>query len=507
MRPFYSFRLNGAIALLLVASQLISATIVGWEPYFKANRDSLQNFGTFNGRHVAKLGPGLRKSRPVVDVNGNTIPSYDVVYEFDQLIDHNNASRGTFKTRYYHTWEYYREGGPIILFTPGESPIDVTLDGLPSITNASIAGAIAQATNGAVVVLEHRFYGESNPFPDLSVDSLRFHTISQALQDFVYFARNVKLAMPGGDGEGIRPHRSPWIFVGGSYAGALAAFIMEQHPGVFWAAYSSAGVVQPKIDFWQYWTPVEQYMPANCTADVKAVVSLIDEAIDSANQTRMTEIQIQFGLGPLRPIDFVHTIGMPFRTWQALHPSDPGYSAIYHFCDALETRGSRIASAEGWGVEIALPKYAEFFRDEVIARCGETSAVDFECSELGWYQTGPPDGGGIISKHLNAQAWATFCSEAFPGTFTNSLTEFQARVDAALQQYKGWSTMADRVFIVNGRRDPWLEVTLSATEANTSSTDLRPIYLTNGFHCSDMTYANAVVEPSLGEREAGVFSV
>ena len=47
--------------------------------------------------------------------------------------------------------------------------------------------------------------------------------------------------------------------------------------------------------------------------------------------------------------------------------------------------------------------------------------------------------------------------------------------------------------------DPWLEVTLSATEANTSSTDLRPIYLTDGFHCSDMTYVNAVVEPSLGE--------
>ncbi|RXW23935.1 hypothetical protein EST38_g1914 [Candolleomyces aberdarensis] len=413
MHRFRSFYLNSAIALLLAASQLISAAIV-WEPYLEGYRDSLQNFGTFNGRHIGKPGSGLRKSRPVVDVNGNTIPGYDVVYEFDQLIDHNNASRGTFKTRYYHTWEYYREGGPIILFTPGERPIDMILDGSPSITNASIAGAIAQATNGAVVVLEHRFYGESYPFPDLSVDGLKFHTISQALQDFVYFARNVKLAMPGGDGEGIRPHRSPWIFVGGSYAGALAAFIVEQHPGVFWAAYSSAGVVQPKIDFWQYWTPVEQHMPANCTADTKAVVSLIDEAIDSGNQTRRLDIV-------------------------------------------------------------------------------------YRCSELGWYQTGPPNGGGIISKHLNAQAWATFCSEAFPGTLTNSLTEFQARVDAALQQYKGWSTMADRVFIVNGRRDPWLEVTLSATEANISSTDLRPIYLTNGFHCSDMTYVNAIVEPSLGE--------
>ncbi|RXW18999.1 hypothetical protein EST38_g6843, partial [Candolleomyces aberdarensis] len=93
----------------------------------------------------------------------------------------------------------------------------------------------------------------------------------------------------------------------------------------------------------------------------------------------------------------------------------------------------------------------------------------------------------------------TFCSEAFPGTFTNSLTEFQARVDVTLQQYNGWNTMANRVFVVNGRRDPWLEVTLSATKANASSTDLRPIYLTNGFHGSDISHANAVVEPSIGE--------
>ncbi|RXW23936.1 hypothetical protein EST38_g1913 [Candolleomyces aberdarensis] len=229
MPPSRSFRLNSSIALLLAVSQLISAAIVSWEPYLEGHRDSLQNFGNFNGRHIAKPGPGLHKSRPVVDVNGNTIPNYDVVYEFDQLIDHNNASRGTFKTRYYHTWEYYREGGPIILLTPGERPIDVPSDGSLSMTNTSISGAIAQATKGAVVMLEHRFYGESNPFPDLSVDSLKLHTISQALQDFVYFARNVKLAMPGGDGEGIRPHRSPWIFVGGSYAGALATFIMEQY--------------------------------------------------------------------------------------------------------------------------------------------------------------------------------------------------------------------------------------------------------------------------------------
>ncbi|RXW18301.1 hypothetical protein EST38_g7542, partial [Candolleomyces aberdarensis] len=176
--------------------------------------------------------------------------------------------------RYYHTWEYYRESGPIILYVLGEEGIDVNR-AERSLTNVTIPGAIAQATNGAVVV---------------------------ALEDF---ALNVKLAVPGGDGKGIRPHRSPWIFVGGSYSGVLAAFIMEQYPGIFWAAYASSAAVQLKIDFWQYWSTIEQYMPANCTADVKAVVSLIDGVLDSGNQTRMTEIKTQFGLGSLGTLDFV----------------------------------------------------------------------------------------------------------------------------------------------------------------------------------------------------------
>ena len=110
MRPIRTFRLDSAIALLLVASQLVSAANVNWEPYLEGYRNSLHNFGTYDGRRIAKPTPGLRKSRPVVDVNGSTIPDYDVLYEFDQLIDHNSASRGTFKMRYYHTWEYYREG-------------------------------------------------------------------------------------------------------------------------------------------------------------------------------------------------------------------------------------------------------------------------------------------------------------------------------------------------------------------------------------------------------------
>lgn len=92
------------------------------------------------------------------------------------------------------------------------------------LTNLTINGLIAQQQNGSTVLVEHRFYGLSNPLPDLSVKSLQLHTIQQAIEDLVYFAQNVHLPMPGGDQ--VSPDKAPWILVGGSYAGALTSWTM-----------------------------------------------------------------------------------------------------------------------------------------------------------------------------------------------------------------------------------------------------------------------------------------
>lgn len=49
-------------------------------------------------------------SMPVVSRNGTELPPYNTVYYFDQLIDHNDPSLGTFKQRYWHTYEFYEPG-------------------------------------------------------------------------------------------------------------------------------------------------------------------------------------------------------------------------------------------------------------------------------------------------------------------------------------------------------------------------------------------------------------
>ncbi|KAJ8593626.1 hypothetical protein M405DRAFT_731105 [Rhizopogon salebrosus TDB-379] len=159
--------------------------------------------------------------RPFTSPNGTALPPITTVYYFDQLIDHNNTSLGTFQQRYWMSWEFYEPGGPIILMTPGE----VNADGYEGyLTNGTINGLIAQQQNGAVVLLEHRFFGYSNPYDDLTSQSLEVLTIQQAIDDLVYFAANADLPMPGGDA--VKPGQAPWILIGGSYSGALTSWTM-----------------------------------------------------------------------------------------------------------------------------------------------------------------------------------------------------------------------------------------------------------------------------------------
>ncbi|KAG0245053.1 hypothetical protein BGW41_004310 [Actinomortierella wolfii] len=63
----------------------------------------------------------------------------------------------TFRQLYYVNDEHYRPGGPILLWVGGESPLHSMF------LNRGLLYELAQETNGLLVALEHRFYGNSIP--------------------------------------------------------------------------------------------------------------------------------------------------------------------------------------------------------------------------------------------------------------------------------------------------------------------------------------------------------
>lgn len=91
-------------------------------------------------------------------------------------------------------------------------------------------------------VIEHRFYGESQPTADWSVTNFDLLNSEQALADFANFLTVMNADMP----------TRQTIVVGGSYAGALSAWFRFTYPDLAIASWASSAVVQPWDDMWSY---------------------------------------------------------------------------------------------------------------------------------------------------------------------------------------------------------------------------------------------------------------
>ncbi|KAF9026495.1 hypothetical protein BDZ89DRAFT_1067591 [Hymenopellis radicata] len=424
---------------------------------------------------------GIYASRPGIHrrlLDTRDIPNpekYNTTYWFNQLIDHANPSLGTFKQRYFFSGEFYEPGGPILLVNAGEQNAD-----------SNIVSLVAQAATGASIALEHRFFGQSNPYPDLSEESLKYLTLQQNIDDMVYLAQNIVLPMEGGD-------------------------------SIFYAGYAS--------DFWQYGDAVRTRMPANCSSDFQAVISHVDAVFSSDDDLAIQALKETFGMGNVTYVDDVaNRLNEPMGFWQDLQPAAGPNQMFYEFCDLLqvwEVDGKNTSAPEsGWGLDHALEAFGSWMRerhpsisdadisshDDTLPQYRNISVDNWErswswmiCNELGWFQTGAPEGHPtIVSRFVDLEFYKrSSCQMFFPTTFDDKLMSAYPAVDAINTKFGGWNVHVDRVFFVNGLNDPWLDATVSSRSIDFQSTSLTPVFLGKGSHTSDMIVVNADVEPTI----------
>lgn len=164
---------------------------------------------------------------------------------FQQYVDHSDTSLGTFNQTFWWSTEFWTgPGAPVVFFTPGESAAAAYTGYL---TNRTITGLFAEAIGGAVVMLEHRYWGDSSPYSVLTTENLTHLTLENSIKDTTYFARNVKF--PFDSNGSSNAQNAPWVFSGGSYSGALSAWVESVDPGTFWAYHASSAVVESIYDF------------------------------------------------------------------------------------------------------------------------------------------------------------------------------------------------------------------------------------------------------------------
>ncbi|CAK4693768.1 unnamed protein product [Aphanomyces euteiches] len=161
----------------------------------------------------------------------------------NQKLDHNDPSNNaTWRQRYHVNPAWFGGAGyPVFVYINGENVADPTSTTSPNL----FMNELAQKYKALVVSVEHRFYGQSQPRPDLTIESLKYLTSYQALQDLVAVQQHIIE-------QRNLTSANKWVAFGGSYSGVLAGFVRAKFPNNFVGSVASSAPVWAKTDFVEY---------------------------------------------------------------------------------------------------------------------------------------------------------------------------------------------------------------------------------------------------------------
>ncbi|KAI4247810.1 MAG: hypothetical protein LQ352_006090 [Teloschistes flavicans] len=453
-------------------------------------------------------------------------------------------TKATFHQRYYFDSSYYKPGGPVYLYIGGETSGPSRFSNLQT----GIIQILMNATNGLGVILENRYYGESYPFNTSTTDELAYLTTEQTIADNAYFATHA--TFPGVAADLSAPN-TPWILYGGSLAGAQTAFSVKQYGDLLFGGIASSGVTKTVLAYPEWYAPIQKFAPQDCVTSINNIIDKFDALVSSNNLKGISDFKAVFGLEALKDNrDFAMTIAFPIggpmnyptNTWQELNwNSSYGSQDFFHFCSnvtnldapanitAVDTLLSNYSDGQPW---TNLGNYAHYVKQTLLPLCdgvpidstacfgtqNQTFYADTTnsaarsylystCTEQGAYQVAPASGPSLISRVLQVDYTQQWCEWAFPnGTFnsipsTPNLTYYN--------NYGGGNITADRLALIDGNIDVWLDVCYHSNDAPPRySTDLHPEYLIAGagHHWDSYGIKDVEAEPQF-IREAHLWEI
>ncbi|KAG6818369.1 hypothetical protein H0H93_005520 [Arthromyces matolae] len=460
---------------------------------------------------------------------------------FEQPLDHfDKSSEYTFLQRYWVNDRHYvpGSGGPVIVLDGGETSGEDRLTYL----DTGIVEILANATGGIGVVLEHRYYGASIPVANFSTDSLRWLDNEQAAADSANFMSSIKFK---GIDEDLTAPKTPWIYYGGSYAGARAAHMKVLYPELTWGSIASSGscyllfirslllitirsqpaVTHAAISNWEYMEVIRHYADPTCSSHLEQSIKTIDHILDQPHFGIL--LKALFGLQDLQhDDDFVSLLSSPLGNWQSKVWGPFGSPAFDDFCTALNKPIGQLAAAatnlpygdpsrmisvaDGLSLDLSIFNYASYIKTcfgtyndtqyQVTTLDQDWRLWQFQvCTQWGYFTTAPPDPDHprIISRRLTLDYLSKICKQAYPpGKY---FTVPKLPNITAVNDLGDFDLAADRLAFIDGEQDPWRPDTPhSQFYANDRpDTILRPFKLIPGavHHWDEWGLADPKAEP------------
>uniref|UniRef100_A0A8R1HQG0 Uncharacterized protein n=1 Tax=Caenorhabditis japonica TaxID=281687 RepID=A0A8R1HQG0_CAEJA len=437
--------------------------------------------------------------------------SYPAGFEqgtFSQRENHfDQTNPNVFQQKYFKNAQWAKPGGPNFLMIGGEGP-----ESSGWVLNPNLAYLTwAQKYGATVYMLEHRFYGDSVVGDNKDMSQL---SSLQMLYDLAEFIRAINIRTDSSN---------PWITFGGSYSGALSAWMREVFPDMVIGAVASSAPVFARTDFFQYLMVVENSIRVYsqpCADNIKS-------GFDTMRQLFLTKEGRQ-------NLTNIFQLDPPFGDNVTDTDQHYFFSNVYaNFQSAVQYSGDNAGSyATGYGIpdmcniinnasNTPLENIVNFNKFMSIFLNGEENyigmdnkyqnLVDFlknaqsygpdsaasllwtwqTCSEFGYFQSAD-SGNGIFGSPTPVNLFVQLCQDVFDPNYDRNAID--GYIDYTNYQYgERFHYRGTNVVFPNGNVDPWHALGLYySTDSSVVS------YLINGTaHCADMYTARDTDAPGL----------
>eukprot|EP01107_Rhizomastix_libera_P014273 TRINITY_DN439_c0_g1_i1.p1 TRINITY_DN439_c0_g1~~TRINITY_DN439_c0_g1_i1.p1 ORF type:complete len:481 (+),score=118.16 TRINITY_DN439_c0_g1_i1:1-1443(+) len=396
---------------------------------------------------------------------------------YDQRVDHfNPLSSDTFKQLFFQKDFGSGSNNRIVFFYfNGEGPL-----ASHAVDGDNFVIQTAKRYKAILVTHEHRYYGTSFPTKDLSTSNLRFLSTEQALEDAAqfqtWFSKSHNL------------NNATWVICGGSYSGFLSTAYRVRYPHLVQAAWSSSGVVLPKVDYVEYFQTVDTDFSWNskCYAAMQNMSDTVTSLwkTQQGRETIKSLFNICDTLADKDEADMWNLLTNPAAGAAQYGSTDSACATILSGNTPLEGYAklfSEVGKSIGgamWGEDCVDIDWKTQEKDIklVIPYDGDRTWMWQTCSEFGWYQTTTQV--KWWSKKLDVNYFLDACDIAFA-------RGLRPNTDRVIYNYGGMKPEGSQILSCSGLADPWHSVCQSSTYRASE-----PVFFIDAHdasHCKDMS--------------------
>ncbi|XP_065208204.1 putative serine protease F56F10.1 isoform X2 [Planococcus citri] len=416
---------------------------------------------------------------------------------FEQILDHfNPVNEVKFSQRYWRNSKYRKDDGPAFLIIQGEGHgvVDWVLGGQWV--------SYAEAFNADIFSLEHRFYGNSVPKNDTTVQNLIHLNSGQAIADIAYFIRGVSK-------EYAMSNDTKWIVFGCGYAGTLAAWLRLKYPYLVHGAVSSSAPLLAKADFSEYYQELKSILDLHnpkCSSKIAEANEQLDRLIKTEkgrrHASRLFQLYTELENTPEDITSLFDALAENIaqvvqnnrgkRAASAVITEDP--PTIQTICDIMTYAGvsalDLYAAVNIFIIKSYLWGWRNHSNKNRVERQKNTTYPYFYygerqwnyqlCTEFGFYQTSSKSS-DLFGAHIPSKYFTKSCEDVFGPEFNE--TRLNHGIYRTNTMYGGKKINVGNLVFVHGSNDPWKALGVTHVPKNAPY----EIILINGTaHCGDI---------------------